>query len=464
MAGYRTAVFAAVLAWSTSVHAEGVARLVLVVGNNRPADAHQAPLRFADDDAIRFHERFEGLAEGRVLLTRLDHESRSYRRAYPVIAPPTIAQLRRSTILLRARAASLRAQGRFVEFVFIFAGHGGMEGGRPYLALEDGRLGRDEVEELFLAGNPADVVHVVIDACSAASFVESRGPLPTEREPLGSDVLPFGGLVERYPRAGFIAAASAGGSAFEWSRFGSGVASHLILSALSGAADMAPPDGRVTYDEVDAFLHTATQDILPSDYRQEIRVIPPRRLPSAAIVELRQMPWSTELLVDRPGRYYVRDADGRRIVDLRHGRGTVRLLLPLYSPRFVLVERREEGDGCGAPGRHRSHDCRREDRPHEITAATRARASALPPAEATVLTRGVVEDSVFEQLFASPYDAGSVMERRDGAAALEVRTPRDSRATECPDPTGDSVARSRPRRPVGRDLRDPLGLRRWEDD
>jgi len=60
---------------------------------------------------------------------------------------------------------------------------------------------------------------VLIDACSAASFVEQRGPLRGERQAL-SKLLPFGSLVEQYPRTGFVIAASAGGSAFEWSRFG----------------------------------------------------------------------------------------------------------------------------------------------------------------------------------------------------------------------------------------------------
>lgn len=387
---------------------EGVARLVLVVGNNRPAVSNQAPLHYADDDALRYHERFEGLAEERILLTRLDDESRPYAALYPEIQPPTRSAIARAAGRLRAAAARLRGQGRFVEILFVFAGHGGLEGGRPYLALEDARVHPEDLESLFLAGDPADVVHVIIDACHAAGFVEQRGPMRGAREALGGDVLPFGRLVERHPRVGFVVAAAASGAAFEWSRYGGGVASHLIRSALSGAADMAPPDGRVTYDELNAFLRTATAGILPSEFRQQIRVVAPRALPSASIVDLDAREGATELLVDRPGRFFVRDADGHRIVDLHHGRGTARLLLAARSPRFQLVEIRERGVGCAGPVRGRGESCAREELAHELVAGGRRRASELAATPSTVATRGVVEDTVFEELLARPYDAGAL--------------------------------------------------------
>ena len=164
-------VLAATLAASGTAQAEGVARLVLVVGNNRPAAASQTPLQFADDDAIRFYERFEGLAEDRISLARFDESSRPYRAIYPEIQPPTKAAIARAAGALRARASVLRAQGRFVELVFVFAGHGGLEGGRPYLALEDGRLRQGDLESLVLANDPADLVHVLIDACHSAGLL-----------------------------------------------------------------------------------------------------------------------------------------------------------------------------------------------------------------------------------------------------------------------------------------------------
>ena len=384
--------------------ADGVARLLLVIGNNRPDNASQARLRYADDDAIRYYERFEGLAEDRILLTRLDEQSRASAALYPDISPPTRATVARAAAALRARASALRAQGRFVELVFVFAGHGGVRDGRPYLALEDGRLGPADLESLILAGDPADIVHVLIDACGAAGFGERRGPMRGERDALAQDSLPFGRLVARYPRAGFVVAASTTGAAFEWSRFGGGVASHLLRSALSGAADLAPPDGRVTYDEVAAFLRTATEGIIPSEFQQEIRVIAPRALPSASIVDLVGDERTTELLLDRPGRFFVRDADGHRIVDVHSGRRTVRLLLPGYSRRFELVEVRDHGEGCAGAGRRRSADCAREVLPREVAAGGRQLVSQLATSESTVATRGIVEDTVFEELLSTPYE------------------------------------------------------------
>jgi hypothetical protein len=385
--------------------AERLARLVLVVGNNRPAEAGQAPLRYADDDAIRYFERFEGLADRRIVLTRLDEDSAVYRRAHPDVAPPTRITVRKAAAELRARAAELRARGTFVEMVFVFAGHGGLEWDKPYLALEDGHLGPQDLEELLLAGQPADVTHVIIDACSAAGFVEGRGPLRGERRPLPDELLPFKGLASRYGRAGFVLAASADGNAYEWSRFGSGVASHLIRSALSGAADIGPPDGRVTYDELDAFLRRATSGVLPGDYRQEFRVLPPADLASAALVDLRAEE-QAELIVDRPGRYYLRDADGHRIADFHHGKGTARLALPAYSPRFALVSVTSHGTGC-QPGRW-LRSCERREVTHEFEAAGSIRLSALEAGQRSVAARGVIEDSIFEQLLEEPFDAAAM--------------------------------------------------------
>lgn len=397
----------ALLLVARGAHASGVgaARLLLVVGNDRPADATQALLRYADDDAVRYYERLEGSVEKRILLTRFDDESAIYRQLYPDVRPPTRAALQEALAILRKQALELRAQGRFVEFVFVFAGHGGRNHDGPYLALEGDRMSRQDLGSLVIDGVPADLTHVIIDACSAASFVEQRGPLRGERQALSKELLPFGSLIEQHPRAGFVIAASAGGSAFEWSRFGSGVASHLIRSGLSGAADMRPPDGRVTYDELKAYLANATAGLLPAEYKQDITVIAPRALPSAALIELQEGANTTELLIDRPGRWYLRDADGHRIIDLRTGRGTTRLILPGYSPRFALVQMREHGASCTGPGRMRAGTCMREDLVAELQARAQHRASKLVSTATTVAARGVIEDSVFEGLLAQPFEA-----------------------------------------------------------
>lgn len=400
----------------------GVARVVLVVGNDRPADTAQALLRYADDDAARYYERFEGLADTRILLTRFDDESATYRQLYPDVRAPTKAALQQALGVLRKRALQLRAQGRFVEFTFVFAGHGGRADGAPYLALEGGRMTRQDLGSLVIAGVAADLTHVIIDACSAASLIEQRGPLRGDREPLAKQLLPFGSLVEQHPRAGFVIAASAGGSAFEWSRFGSGVASHLVRSGLSGAADMRPPDGRVTYDELAAYLANATAGLLPAEYQQEITVIAPRALPSAALIDLPGGTIATELLIDRPGRWFVRDAEGHRIVDLRTGRSTARLVLPHYSPRFELVEMHAHGSDCTAPARTRVGNCTRQDIVAELQAGQRHRASELTSSAATIAARGVIDDSVFEGLLARPFEA-EIVDRDSGAIPASASEP-----------------------------------------
>ena len=42
-----------------------------------------------------------------------------------------------------------------MEFVFVFAGHGGRVHGVPYLALEDDRMSREDMGTLVIAGVPA---------------------------------------------------------------------------------------------------------------------------------------------------------------------------------------------------------------------------------------------------------------------------------------------------------------------
>jgi hypothetical protein len=125
-----------------------------------------------------------------------------------------------------------------------------------------------------------------------------------------------------------------------------------------------------------------------------VRAIAPRALPSAAIVELARTPWNTELILDRPGRYTVRDDGGRRIVDLRHGGGRLRLVLPPYSRRFMLVEKIGRGE-----------------RSYEISAGRRALLGDLIPVESSVGSRGMVDDAVFERLFSTPFDARQVTSR-----------------------------------------------------
>jgi hypothetical protein len=45
---------------------------------------------------------------------------------------------------------------------------------------------------------------VIVDACSAASFVEGRGPLRGQRKPLPAEQVPFGDLAQRFARVGFV--------------------------------------------------------------------------------------------------------------------------------------------------------------------------------------------------------------------------------------------------------------------
>src|SRR6185436_2760588 len=125
------------------------------------------------------------------------------------------------------------AAGRRTELYFLFAGHGDITDGRPFLQLDDAKLWREDLAEL-LRGAGADANHVVVDACYGAAFVSDRGP-GGER-----DRLPSGfsrGTKAVWPaRTGFLTARSSGGQTHEWAEYQAGVFSHELRSGLMGAA------------------------------------------------------------------------------------------------------------------------------------------------------------------------------------------------------------------------------------
>jgi len=252
----------------------GVARTTfyaVVIGNNAvplaPGSSALSPLRYADDDAVRYSQFFERFADRVALLSALDAETgRRYPDALAAARPPTLREL---AAVIREAAKAMEddlARGDRPVFYLTYSGHGArLEDGTAFFALIDGELTRERLGE-HLRKLPASLIHVFVDACHAEAVVGPRGRSDKERDvrtvAVGDEQGAFleEGGPKRLPTVGAIMATTADQEAHEWSRIQSGVFTHELLSGLSGAADVNG-DGQVEYSEIQAFIASANRDL-----------------------------------------------------------------------------------------------------------------------------------------------------------------------------------------------------------
>ncbi|NMB77017.1 MAG: hypothetical protein GYA21_18045 [Myxococcales bacterium] len=376
----------------------GPARFALVIGHNRSDRAEQPPLLFADDDAIRMARTLRQAGVETVLLCDPDADTRS---RFPEAAPagrPEKAALLSAFGGLRSAMTDQVAAGRRVEFFFFFSGHGEVERGEGYLVLADGRLSRGELSRL-LSSSPASFNHVILDACRSYYLVFGRGP-GGERTPM-----PAGFARAWYPgaseRSGFLLSTSSDRESHEWERYRSGVFTHLLISALRGAAD-ADCDGRLLYAEVGAFLENAVAGIPQTDLRPRFFIRPPGIFPGDMDHALLSwIPRSSDLLLDAPtGAVYLEDARGVRLCDAHPSAGSpLALFLP---PGKVFVR---------APAQGREWAIERPG----------ARLSALPARPLERLGEKGALHEALRHLMRQPFGAGEVTDfRRQFARAAQL--------------------------------------------
>jgi hypothetical protein len=364
------------------------ASLVLIVASNRGVRAGRAPLQYADDDGAKYHEVFSTIAgEDRTfLLTDFDRDTA---RLFPAllerVRSPTRAQLDVVVRKLAGQAAELRRAGRSVRFYFVFAGHGDVDGGRGFLELADGPLTADELQQLLRTVEAAES-HVILDSCNSFFVVNPRKPggsrFATPRDAAEA-------LARRLPNVGVFLSTSAQAEVYEWSELQSGVFSHAVRSGLLGAAD-ASGDGRVSYDELAAFVDTAVAAIKNPGFRPRVFARGPNGEDGRAILDL--PPTRTALLVDEPVRLAVRDLEGLRWLDAHTEAGSrVRLWFPPSIRGRLEVDRLS----LRRQGAHVDASLSLPDSEPALPL------SALGPSGTTVAMRGVGE--IFEALFARPF-------------------------------------------------------------
>ena len=233
-------------------------------------------------------------------------------------------------------------------FLLYFAGHGDAQQGAGSLALEDGRLGYDDLRRIIDAVK-ATTTHVVIDACNAFFVVHARG---ASGRAWATPSSAGAALSSTVSDVGLFVSTSAEAQVFEWSQLQGGIFSHALRSGLRGAAD-ADLDGIVTYGELEGFIRLATEGIANAAYIPQMYARPPHH--TDALLDVRRttrVPLGA-LRPDAGSRLTVRDGVGSIVVDVRPEGGFVPrvfvppgpLLLELVDDDGRPLERPFDGDG-----------------------------------------------------------------------------------------------------------------------
>lgn len=327
----------------------------VVVGNRVPPASQEGlrTLRYADDDAIRHAQLFERLAGDTKLLTVLDRDTRARHHDVVIDGPPNLASLRKMVADLGKQAKAAQTAGDRVTFVLVFSGHGAVRAdGESFLAMLDGELTREVMFDEIIQNFPADVVHVVIDACHAGGVVGVRGDDDEFGEEIDATSRPvteadadrwaYARTLARFPHVGVLAAASAGEKAHEWSEIEAGVFSHEVLSALWGAGDING-DLRIEYSEVQAFVASANRSVDDPRAVPKIVAHAPDAFPHAAIVDLTNIRDSLWVSGDASGlgRFHIELGNGRRHLDANLASASARIAVPNAAVVFLRTDDRE---------------------------------------------------------------------------------------------------------------------------
>jgi hypothetical protein len=337
---------------NTPADAEVVRRYSVVIGVNQPAKEGQKPLRFADDDAARFFALLKQLPGEASLFSLFDADTQAL---YPELVaeaelPEKELILARLTQMFERMAAD-RKQGVAAELYFIYSGHGFVDDhGEGHLGMKGAPFSRTELYNEVLSRSPARINHVIVDACDAYFFVQSRGTdEEVERllERRAQDYLDRQTL-SRFPNTGAILSTASAAESHEWSEIKAGVFSHEVRSALIGAAD-ADQDSRISYDEMEAFVLSANAGVKHAGAERAVFVRAPERHRAHAVIDLSAVASANRLHVPEGlrGRIALSDERGRRYADLHKAAGySLALRLLPGIGYFVKVE----GDEYRVPG------------------------------------------------------------------------------------------------------------------
>ena len=328
---------------------EAPVRFAVVVGHNASPAEGRPPLSFADDDAARFYLQQAEESERAWLLTTFDAASA---RAFPDLAAVARQPTREDLMRVLGEAAwhvrARRDEGKATELVFYFAGHGDVTpAGEGYVVFADGPFTRSELATHVVRGSPADVNHVVVDACASYFMVAARGPgdeatsgarplSPQLLDALASDRSAADDAA--WARTGILVSTSDAAAVHESDEIGAGVFSHLLRSALAGAADVNG-DGRVEYAEAAAFVAQASARLPDPRARVDVHARAPAQRPNASLADLSRGAQARYLALDTRADAHVRilDSRGQLFAEL-HRAGDERVYVRLVREPFFVVQ------------------------------------------------------------------------------------------------------------------------------
>ncbi len=313
-------------------------RFALVIGYNHSDDPGLDALRYADDDAIRYHELLSTVTERAVLLTTPDLETQELLGGSSALAP-TRQNVLDSLQNIRSAMMRAKAQGKRPVLYFVYSGHGNYDAeGRGYVHLADGRFTTRDLFHRVLEPTRDDPVILVIDACNAGLMVNGRGrpaEISAERRPTGASRLDLAS----YPNVGLVLANSAIGETHEWGRFLAGVFSHEVRSGMLGAADL-DDDQRINFAELAAFIASANARVKNPTVKVTPYIRPPLTEPNLALIDLRR---TTRLRgrvrIDSrvTGKAHVVDQDLVRYADFHRTRESASFWLAITRPGELIV-------------------------------------------------------------------------------------------------------------------------------
>ncbi len=370
----------------------------LIIGNNASLTPGRQKLSYADDDAVKYALMLRLFAkpEDIRLLTELDGDSKQLYSAVRIDGPPTARQVDAQFMALANRAAA-SAPGSSEIFI-IFAGHGDVERGEGFIELADGRMTAAGLQARLKALAPQRV-QLILDSCNSFFMLNPRKS-GSRRFATSEDSSKV--FSDQLPHVGVILSTSAENEVYEWSELQSGIFSHLVRSASSGAAD-ADGDGVIRFDELEAFVTVASRSIPNPLYRPRLFVraqegghTPLFRLGASAA--------ATRLLIEpgEPSRVSIRDGHGIRWVDAHvDGRQLVTVEMPVSVDDELDIEARGKRWVVSSS-----------------RLGTTIRLGALEQAPVLQVARGAHAE--LAHLFDEPFGAAEVKAAAEAAAAPKV--------------------------------------------
>lgn len=284
-------------------------RLLLSIGSNF-GQPSEAPLQYAESDAVRVSELFTEL--GGVAGSRA-----------AVLQRPTATQVRERLAEIAGRVSELHAQARTAELLVFVSAHG--EKGE--LHLTGTTLALSELRGL-MAKTGADLKLLLVDACQSGAAARLKGARKGPSYQLSIHPPAVTGEV-------FISSSGAEEPAQEWDVLGGSLFTHHWLTGLRGDAD-ADGDGRVTLAE--AFGYSSRRTVAESlDLGQhpefEIQL---QGTGDLVLTRPRQSPAQISLEAPLEGRFVlVRQPEASVVAELFKSRGR-RVLLAVPSGRYLL--------------------------------------------------------------------------------------------------------------------------------